>query len=41
MIVLISVCPVFKSLPASGDPVCCASCSSAGTSALRFGAEFA
>jgi len=41
MIVLISVCPVFMSLPASGAFVCCASSTSAGMSALRFGAAFA
>ena len=41
MIVLISVWPVFRSLPASGDPVFCASSSSAGMSALRFGAALA
>jgi hypothetical protein len=41
MIVLISVCPVFRSLPHIGEPVCCASWISAGTSALRFGAAFA
>ena len=32
MIVLMSVWPVFRSLPASGEPVCCASSSSAGMS---------
>ena len=41
MIVLISVCPVFMSLPASGEPVCAASSSIAGMSAVRFGAAFA
>ena len=41
MIVLISVCPVFMSLPQTGEPVFCASSSSAGMSALRFGAAFA
>ena len=40
-IVLISVWPVFKSLPASGDPVRAASSTSAGISADRFGAAFA
>ena len=40
MIVLISVCPVFMSLPHTGDPVFAASSCSAGTSALRFGAAF-
>ena len=38
MIVLISVWPVFMSLPQKGEPVFCASSRSAGTSALRFGA---
>ena len=41
MIVLISVCPVFMSLPASGDLVRAASSSIAGTSAVRFGAALA
>ena len=41
MIVLISVCPVFRSLPASGEPVFAASSTSAGMSAVRFGAAFA
>ena len=41
MIVLISVCPVFMSLPASGDFVCAASSMSAGMSAVRFGAALA
>ncbi len=39
--VFIQVCPVLRSLPASGEPVCCASSSSAGTSALRLGAALA
>jgi hypothetical protein len=38
MIVLISVCPVFMSLPASGDLFFAASSSIAGMSAVRFGA---
>ena len=41
MIVLISVWPVFMSLPASGESVFCASSNSAGTSALRFGEALA
>ena len=41
MIVLISVCPVFRSLPAIGVSVLAASATSAGMSALRFGAAFA
>ena len=41
MIVLISVCPVFMSLPATGAPVRAASSSIAGTSAVRFGAALA
>jgi hypothetical protein len=41
MTVLISVCPVFRSLPAIGDLVSLDSCSNAGTSALRFGAPLA
>ena len=41
MIVLISVCPVFRSFPASGDFVVAARPTSAGMSALRFGAAFA
>ena len=41
MIVLISVCPVFMSLPASGDLSARASSSIAGMSAVRFGAAFA
>ena len=40
MIVLISVWPVFMSLPMNGDPVFWASSRSAGTSAPRFGAAF-
>jgi hypothetical protein len=39
MIVLISVCPVFMSLPASGDLWRAASSCNAGTSAVRFGAQ--
>ena len=41
MIVLISVCPVFMSLPARGDPFIAASSSIAGMSAVRFGAALA
>ena len=41
MTVLISVCPVFMSLPATGAWVWLASSSIAGTSAVRFGAAFA
>ncbi len=41
MIVLMSVWPVFMSLPAIGDFVCEASSTSAGMSADRFGAAFA
>ena len=41
MIVLISVWPVFMSLPASGDLCCAASSSMAGMSAVRFGAALA
>ena len=41
MIVLMRVCPVFMSLPASGDFVCPASSTSAGMSADRFGAALA
>ena len=41
MIVLMSVWPVFRSLPTTGVRVSAASWSSAGTSALRFGAAFA
>ena len=40
MMVLISVWPVFMSLPASGDLVCAASSCSAGMSAVRLGAAF-
>src|SRR4051794_34163377 len=39
-IVLMSVCPVFRSLPARGDLVCAASATRAGMSAVRFGAAF-
>ena len=41
MIVLISVCPVFMSLPQSGDPVFAASSTQRRNSALRFGAALA
>ncbi len=41
MMVLISVWPVFMSLPASGAFVLAASSSIAGMSAVRFGAAFA
>ena len=41
MIVLISVCPVFMSLPASGALVFAASSSIAGMSAVRLGAALA
>ena len=41
MIVLISVWPVLRSLPANGELVFAASSTSAGMSALRFGAAFA
>ena len=41
MIVLISVWPVFRSFPASGAFVFAASSTSAGMSAVRFGAAFA
>ena len=41
MIVFISVWPVFRSLPASGVCVFAASSTSAGMSAVRFGAAFA
>ena len=40
MIVLISVCPVLKSLPASGQPCSWASAIRAGMSTVRFGAPF-
>ena len=40
-IVLISVCPVLKSLPPMGTPSRDASSVSAGTSTVRFGAPFA
>jgi hypothetical protein len=40
-IVLMSVCPVFRSFPAKGDPVVAASRVNAGMSPLRFGAAFA
>ena len=39
--VFISVWPVLKSLPAIGTPFFFASCWSAGTSTVRFGAPFA
>lgn len=38
MTVLMNVCPVFMSLPQTGEPVFAASSCSAGTSALMFGA---
>ena len=41
MIVLMSVWPVFKSFPASGAFVFAARSTSAGMSAVRFGAAFA
>ena len=41
MIVLISVWPVFMSLPQIGEPVFAASSSIAGMSAVRFGAALA
>ena len=41
MIVFISVCPVLRSLPHIGEPVCAASSTIAGMSAVRLGAAFA
>ena len=41
MMVFISVCPVLKSLPATGTPFFCASSSMAGKSTERLGAPLA